>query len=112
MLALSKNDVSLGNIDNTSDLNKPISTAAQTALNAKADLSKWIPREIPSGTKNGSNTIFTIANTPVTGSEMLFVNGQLMDAGAGNDYTISGTTITLAVAPLSTDKLLITYWKA
>lgn len=30
-------DVGLGNCDNTSDLNKPISTATQTALNLKAD---------------------------------------------------------------------------
>lgn len=33
--ALTKSDVGLGNVDNTSDLNKPISTATQTALNAK-----------------------------------------------------------------------------
>jgi len=32
---LTKADVGLSNVDNTSDLNKPISTATQTALNAK-----------------------------------------------------------------------------
>ena len=36
---LDKYSVGLGNVDNTSDLNKPISTAAQTALNLKADKS-------------------------------------------------------------------------
>ena len=35
--SLSKSDVGLGNVDNTSDLNKPISTATQTALNGKVD---------------------------------------------------------------------------
>lgn len=35
--SLGKSDVGLGNVDNTSDANKPISTATQTALNAKAD---------------------------------------------------------------------------
>ena len=30
--------VRLGNFDNTSDINKPISTATQTALNLKAPL--------------------------------------------------------------------------
>jgi len=30
-----KTDLSLNNVDNTSDANKPISTATQTALNAK-----------------------------------------------------------------------------
>ena len=32
---ITNNDVGLGNVDNTSDLNKPISTATQTALNTK-----------------------------------------------------------------------------
>jgi hypothetical protein len=32
-----KSDIGLGNVDNTSDANKPISTATQTALNAKQD---------------------------------------------------------------------------
>lgn len=35
-VTLSKSDIGLGNVDNTSDLNKPISTATQTALDAKA----------------------------------------------------------------------------
>lgn len=34
-LALTKSDVGLANADNTSDANKPVSTATQTALNAK-----------------------------------------------------------------------------
>jgi|GEM_PF-2206967 len=34
---VSPNDIGLGNVDNTSDLDKPISTATQTALNAKED---------------------------------------------------------------------------
>ena len=36
--ALTKSSVGLGNVDNTSDANKPVSTAAQTALNLKANL--------------------------------------------------------------------------
>lgn len=35
-VVLTKSDVGLGDVDNTSDANKPISTATQTALNAKA----------------------------------------------------------------------------
>lgn len=35
---LTKEYIGLGNVDNTSDLNKPISTATQTALDLKADL--------------------------------------------------------------------------
>jgi hypothetical protein len=36
-VVLTKSDVELGNVDNTSDINKPISTATQTALNGKSD---------------------------------------------------------------------------
>ena len=36
-VTLSKTDVDLANVDNTSDLSKPISAATQTALDAKAD---------------------------------------------------------------------------
>lgn len=35
---ITKANIGLGNVDNTSDANKPISTATQTALNSKADL--------------------------------------------------------------------------
>lgn len=36
-VTLNKSDVGLGNVDNTSDANKPISTATQTALDNKVD---------------------------------------------------------------------------
>ena len=32
---ITKSDIGLGNVDNTSDANKPVSSATQTALNAK-----------------------------------------------------------------------------
>ena len=38
-LSLSKSDVGLSNVDNTSDANKPVSTATQTALDAKESIS-------------------------------------------------------------------------
>ncbi len=39
LAALTKSSVGLGNVDNTSDADKPVSTATQTALDAKASLS-------------------------------------------------------------------------
>lgn len=36
-VSVSKTDIGLGNVDNTSDLNKPISTAVQNALDLKAN---------------------------------------------------------------------------
>lgn len=47
-ITLAKGDVGLGNVDNTSDANKPVSTAQQTALNAKIDANKFqVVTELP-----------------------------------------------------------------
>jgi hypothetical protein len=71
-LALVKGDVGLGNVDNTSDANKPVSTAQQTALDLKANLA--------SPTFTGTVTItspFTVGATSVTatGTELNYVAG-------------------------------------
>lgn len=71
----------------------------------------FVDRETPAGTVNGSNTTFTLAFTPVAGSEHVFLNGILQEPGAGNDYTISGLTITYLTAPLTGDKIRVTYRK-
>jgi hypothetical protein len=84
-----------------------------TSVNAAAGLtnSNFVDKEVPTGSINGSNTSFSLANSPVAGSEHLYLNGLLLESGAGNDYTISGTTITMAVAPTSGEKLLVSYRK-
>lgn len=71
--------------------------------------SKFIVRETPSGSINGSNTSFGLANTPVAGTEQVFLNGLLQEPGAGNDYTISGATITYLTAPETGDRLRVSY---
>lgn len=70
-----------------------------------------VTRETPSGSVNGANVTFTLANTPLAGTEEVFLNGLLQDPGAGNDYTISGGTITYLTAPLTGDKLRVNYRK-
>ena len=53
--------------------------------------------EIP--VDSGDHQHFTLAHSPSpAASLMLFVNGLLQQQGAGDDYTLSGTGITLAVA--------------
>ena len=47
-ITLTKGDVGLGNVDNTSDANKPVSIDQQTALNAKIDANKFqVVAELP-----------------------------------------------------------------
>lgn len=65
--------------------------------------------ETPGGTVNGSNATFTLANTPVAGSEALHLNGIRLKSGAGNDYTISTLTITMLTVPVTGDVLLADY---
>lgn len=57
-----------------------------------------------------TNTV-TLANTPIVGTEMIFLNGILQDADASNDYTISGKTITFTFNLIITDKVLVSYWR-
>lgn len=65
-------------------------------------------KEVPSGSIDGINTAFTIAHTPVTGSEYVYLNGILQNA-TGIDYTISGANITFVTAPPSGATLLVSY---
>jgi hypothetical protein len=48
--SLAKGDVGLGNVDNTSDASKPVSTATQTALNGKANTAHTHPMTDLTGT--------------------------------------------------------------
>ena len=86
-------------------------TFQQIPTTAGLSNTNFVDKEIPSGSINGSNTAFTLANTPVVGGEHVYLNGVLQESGAGNDYTISGTAITMLSAPLTGEKLRVSYRK-
>lgn len=65
-------------------------------------------KEQPSGSINGTNTVFTLKYTPVEESEHIYLNGVLQENGG--DYNISSSVITFIDAPLSTMKLRCTYY--
>jgi hypothetical protein len=69
----------------------------------------FVDTEVPGGTLNGVNTIFTLANTPNPGASVaLYRNGLLLKQSV--DYTLSGSSVTLqAGAPQSGDTLLASY---
>lgn len=83
--------------------------APATLFSGATTIGGYVVREVPSGTKNGSNPTFTLANTPISGSEMLFLNGVMQESGSV-DYSISSGTITMVNPPVSTDSLYCTYW--
>lgn len=82
---LTKSDVGLGNVDNTSDANKPVSTATQTALNAKQDT-------LVSGTN-----IKTVNSTSLLGSGDISVQNPitLTTTGTSGAATLVGSTLNI-----------------
>lgn len=61
-----------------------------------------------SGTQDGSNKSFTIANTLQDGSEKMFFNGILQTSGADATYILSGYDLTIQAgfpAPTADDKI-------
>lgn len=72
----SKSDVGLGNVDNTSDANKPVSTATQTALDLKADITS-VPTEL-----DDLNDV-QIIGTPTLGQALVYGAGKWLPGAAG-----------------------------
>lgn len=67
LLALVKGDVGLGNVDNTSDANKPVSTAQQAALDLKANLASPALTGTPTApTASAATSTTQIATTAFT----------------------------------------------
>lgn len=96
-LALVKGDVGLGNVNNTSDVNKPVSTATQTALDAKRSITT--SRERLTGNRNyyvrtdGSDSNDGSANT--SGGAFLTIQ-KAIDTAAALDLSIYNVTIDVA----------------
>ncbi len=70
-------------------------------------LNSIVRNEVPSGTVNSSNKVFTLANNPLTGSLAVHRNGIRLKET--NDYTLSGDTITFVTAPTTGAIILCDY---
>lgn len=70
----------------------------------------FVDGEVPAGSVNGSNTVFTLSQAPSPpGSLQLYRNGILMKTGI--DYTLSGATVTFGgqSVPQTNDLLLASF---
>lgn len=83
---IDKASVGLGNVDNTSDLNKPISIATQTALNAKQDTITLTT----SGSSGPATLIGATLNIPNYGS---LLTGYVPYVGATADLDLGANTL-------------------
>lgn len=89
-VTLTKSDVGLNNVDNTSDANKPVSTATQTALNLKANA--------------GANTDITSLGA----SAGVPIKGTVTNDNAAAGYV--GEAVTSTVASAAAVALTSTIW--
>lgn len=80
---VTKAQVGLGNVDNTSDLNKPISTATQNALNGKLSI-KQNPQDAGKVVKVGSDGNLELSSES-SGGGLLSVSHGATLKGAGTD---------------------------
>lgn len=115
---LNKSDVGLGNVDNTSDLNKPVSTAQQTALDKKVDKTTTINGYALSSNVTLSASDVGLGNVdntadvdkPVSTAQKTYIDGLVGDLDSNkvdktttiNGYALSGNvTLTKSDVGLS-----------
>ena len=85
--SVTKSQVGLSNVDNTSDINKPISTATQTALDLKANQSTtYTKAEVDNKDTNLQTQITTLSNTKAN---------NLNDSGSGSTLIVDGAAGTV-----------------
>ena len=99
--SLSKNSIGLGNVDNTSDKNKPVSTATQTALDNKVDIvtgkSLVLDTEITklAGLKTQTELDTSISNAKKSGTDaQTAINNHIKDTS--NPHNVTKTQVGLS----------------
>jgi hypothetical protein len=106
---IDKTMVGLGNVDNTTDLLKPVSTATQTALNAKANsadvtTSLALKADLASPTFTGTVTLPSVnkvaITAPTNGATLTIADGSsLITAGGAFATTLTSTAATNVTLP-------------
>jgi hypothetical protein len=91
--ALTKSSVGLGNVDNTSDANKPVSTATQTALDLKAPLADPTFTGTVSGVTKTHVGLANVDNTSDANKPVSTATQTALDAKA----SLAGATFTGSV---------------
>lgn len=68
---------------------------------------QWVSGDL-SGDIDGVNDVFTLPGSPDSGVVFLVLDGKTLHGG-GNDYTLSGDTITFVTSPAVGSKLIYAY---
>ena len=99
LVELTKADVGLGNVDNTSDANKPISAATQTALNGKQATITGGASTITSSNLTANRALVSdasgkVAVSEVTSTELGYLDGVTSNIQTQLDSKLSTAPVT------------------
>jgi hypothetical protein len=95
----------LGSIDSFAEVVADLSSEVERAESVELSLANTYFRKATyTGAINGSNAVFAIDQTILAGSEAVYLNGLLMEAG---DYALAGGNITFNNAPQVGDKVVV-----
>ena len=75
-------------------------------------VNEFVWNEVPTGSKDGSNRDFTLANNPEANKHMVYLNGLLQEEG--QDYSLSGSNVIQFATdsiPQTGDKVIVSYLK-
>jgi hypothetical protein len=103
-VTVTKGDVGLGNVDNTSDANKPISSATQTALNAKADGAAAVHlagSETITGAKDFTGGVTVNSTNIIVDTDIRLTNQRTPIDGSVTDTKIDSCGLTNAAISAS-----------
>lgn len=102
-----KTQLAVNNVDNTSDANKPVSTAQATAIGLKQDKVQYQNEGINTGTSGGVTTVnfvgpgVTVSNSGATNTVTIPGSGYIVGTGTQAVSTTSLTTIATTTLPAS-----------
>lgn len=100
-VTLAKGDVGLGNVDNTSDANKPVSTATTTQLNLKAPLASPAFTGTPTGITKAHVGLSNVDNTSDANKPVSTAQASAIAAKVGSpNSTVTGIAYYATVASL------------
>lgn len=114
LLSLVKGDVGLGNVDNTSDANKPVSTAQQTALDAKVSKTLYDAHSVLAAQADDTPVVVPVGEATLLGRivggdvgalslsqirTLLGLNAVVINATNANAFTVpAGVTLLEVIA--------------